>query len=338
MINMIRQLFTKSKFSLQGFAIGCESVATPCRSKGPRVFRLRPQIYDNLIISNDSRRIEGRSPKNYRTTLRQGVAAAAKPTLEAKPRLKQSTTAVQSSLELWVLVFGLLFLTGCNVRLPGQPTEAERWRAPADVSDFNQLYQENCAGCHGADGRRGAARSLNDSLYLSFIPDVALQQVVSEGRPGTNMPAFAQKAGGSLTDKQITLLITGIRSKWARPDDFKGQAVPSYSIDQQSPNSSASHSGDPGRGAAAYQTYCASCHGAQGTGGSAGSIVDPNFLTMVSDQGLRTTVVVGRADLGKPDWRSNLPGHPMSMQEIDDVVAWLISHRQLNRISQTGLR
>jgi mono/diheme cytochrome c family protein len=143
------------------------------------------------------------------------------------------------------------------------------------------------------------------------------------------LPAFSQKAGGSLTDKQIELLITGIRSKWARPDEFKGQQIPSYSVNQ-SPNSDASQSGDPVKGAAAYQTYCASCHGAHGTGGSGGSIVDPNFLTMVSDQGLRTTVVVGRADLGKPDWRSNLPGRPMSPQEIDDVVAWLISHRQLN--------
>ena len=218
------------------------------------------------------------------------------------------------------LIFVMLSLAGCSVRLPGQPTEAERWRAPADVSDFNQLYEANCAGCHGADGRRGAARSLNDSLYLSFVPDAALQQVVAEGRAGTNMPSFSQKAGGSLTDKQIELLITGIRSKWARPDDFKGQEIPNWTI----------KSGDPVKGAAAYQTYCASCHGTQGTGGSAGSIVDPNFLTMVSDAGLRTTVVVGRADLGKPDWRSNLPGHPMSPQEIDDVVAWLISHRQLN--------
>lgn len=232
---------------------------------------------------------------------------------------------------LFPLTFVMLLLTGCNFRLPGQPAEAERWRAPADVSDFNQLYQENCAGCHGANGRRGVAHALNDPLYLSFVSDVELQEVTAEGRRGTNMPAFSQQAGGSLTDKQIQLLITGIRSKWARPDELKGE-IPSYSVSHPSPNSDASRSGtgDPVKGAVAYQTYCASCHGARGTGGSAGSIVDPNFLTMVSDQGIRTTVVVGRADLGKPDWRSNLPGHAMSTQEIDDVVAWLISHRQPN--------
>lgn len=175
------------------------------------------------------------------------------------------------------------------------------------------------------------AQALNDPLYLSFVSDGELLKVIAEGRRGTNMPAFSQQGGGSLTDKQIELLITGIRSKWARPNDFKGE-IPSYSVNHPSPNSDASQSstGDPVKGAAAYQTYCASCHGSQGTGGLAGSIVDPNFLTMVSDQGIRTTVVVGRADLGKPDWRSNLPGRPMSPQEIDDVVTWLISHRQLN--------
>jgi mono/diheme cytochrome c family protein len=93
----------------------------------------------------------------------------------------------------------------------------------------------------------------------------------------------------------------------------------------------ASTSGDAPSGARAYQTYCARCHGpngAGGAGGSAGSIVDPNFLNLVSDQDLRTTVVVGRSDLGKPDWRSNVAGHPMSPQEIDAIVAWLTSQRQ----------
>jgi cytochrome c oxidase cbb3-type subunit III len=233
----------------------------------------------------------------------------------------------------------LALLAGCDARLPGQPTEAERWRAPAEVSDFNQLYTQNCAGCHGAGGRRGAARSLNDPLYLAFVTDAELRQVVAHGRPGTNMPAFSQHEGGGLTDRQIELLTSGMRAQWARPDDFRGVEIPPYNADGTAAGSNVdvtTASADPGvastpydtqRGAAAYQTYCASCHGTNGAGGRAGSIVDPNFLRLVSDQGLRTTVVVGRSDLGKPDWRSNLPGHPMSPREIDDVVAWLASHR-----------
>jgi mono/diheme cytochrome c family protein len=232
--------------------------------------------------------------------------------------------------------FALFALSGCNIRLPGRPTEAERWRAPSEISDFAQLYKQNCAGCHGADGQRGAARTLNDSLYLAFVNDAAMKQIISEGQIGTNMPAFSQPSGGTLTDQQIDLLVSGMRATWARPDDFRGQKLPDYSVNQLAPVNAATanvsvSSGDAAQNIVVYQTYCARCHGADGAGGSAGSIVDPNFLTMVSDQGLRTTVVVGRADLGKPDWRSNLPGRPMTAQEINDVVSWLISHRQPTR-------
>jgi len=237
----------------------------------------------------------------------------------------------------------MLLVTGCNARLPGQPSEVERWRAPAEITDFNQLYTQNCAGCHGVDGRLGAARSLNDSLYLAFVSDDGVRQAISKGRAGTNMPAFSEQAGGHLTDKQIELLVAGMRSRWSRPDEFKDVELPRYSVDEtlatsgSSADVKTSETGDAARGAASYKTYCASCHGANGEGGPAGSIVDPNFLNLVSDQGLRTTVVVGRADMGKPDWRGNVPGQPMSAQEIADVVAWLAAHRQsdLDMVSTT---
>src|SRR6266481_8014427 len=158
------------------------------------------------------------------------------------------------------------------------------------------------------------------------------------------MPAFSEQAGGHLTDQQIELIVNGMRAHWSKPDDFKGVDLPRYSDETATPsgpsaavsnNSSAktSQTGDAPRGAATYKTYCASCHGTNGDGGSAGSIVDPNFLNLVSDQGLRTTVVVGRADIGKPDWRGNVPGHPMSAQEINDVVAWLAACRQRSNVT-----
>jgi cytochrome c oxidase cbb3-type subunit 3 len=239
-----------------------------------------------------------------------------------------------------VVVLLVALLTGCSVRLPGQPTEAERWRAPAEINDFNQLYTQNCAGCHGVDGRLGAARPLNDPLYLAFVTDDAMRQAISKGRDGTTMPAFSEQAGGHLTDKQIELLVSGVRSRWANPDDFKGVDLPRYSDNETTgpfANATTFEVGDATRGGTTYKTYCASCHGTNGDGGSGGSIVDPNFLNLVSDQGLRTTVVVGRADMGKPDWRGNVPGHPMSAQEIADVVAWLAAHRQssLEMVSTT---
>ena len=47
----------------------------------------------------------------------------------------------------------------------------------------------------------------------------------------------------------------------------------------------------------------------------------------MSDQGLRTIVIVGRPELGAPDWRGDVPGKPMSPQDVSDVVAWLAAQR-----------
>jgi len=33
-------------------------------------------------------------------------------------------------------ILAISLVAGCNARLPGQPTEAERWRAPAEITDL----------------------------------------------------------------------------------------------------------------------------------------------------------------------------------------------------------
>lgn len=226
-------------------------------------------------------------------------------------------------LALFILVLG--WASGCN-RLPGKPTEADRWVAPSEVTDFDQLYGQNCAGCHGSAGRSGAARPLNDPLYLNLISVDNLRQVIRQGVPATSMPAFGQKFGGQLTDAQVDALVEQMRSRWGRPEEFKAVTLPPYN--QQEAIANGAGPGDPQRGATAFNTYCTECHGTDGHGGKVpGSIVDPSYLKLISDQSLRTTVIVGRQDMGKPDWRANTPGHPMSAQEVSDVVAWLAAQR-----------
>lgn len=234
------------------------------------------------------------------------------------------------ALALFILVLG--WASGCD-RLPGKPTEVDRWVAPSEVADFDQLYGQNCAGCHGSAGRSGAARPLNDPLYLNLISPDNLRQVIRQGVPSTSMPAFGKNFGGPLTDAQVDLLAGQMRSRWARPEEFKDDQLPPYS--QQDALASGTGSGDAQRGATVYNTYCAQCHGADGRGGkTSGSIVDPNYLKLVSDQSLRTTMIVGRKDMGKPDWRANTLDHPMSAQEISDVVAWLVAQRPKALVSE----
>ena len=145
------------------------------------------------------------------------------------------------------------------------------------------------------------------------------RRAAANGIAGTAMPAFAQSAGGMLTSKQIDLIVGGIRERWSKPDALQGANPPPYPSTQP---------GNSSRGSEVYATYCSSCHGAEGRGGEkASSIVDGSFLALLNDQELRTIVIVGRPELGAPDWRGNVPGKPMSGQEVTDVVAWLASQR-----------
>lgn len=220
-------------------------------------------------------------------------------------------------LLLLIATLAAFALAGCD-SLPGKPHPGPEVPRPDDVLDFAVLYKENCSACHGAEGKGGAAIALNNPVYLGLVDDATLRRVTAQGIRGTAMPGFAESAGGMLTDKQVDAIVREMRARWARPDALHGGAPP-YA---------ASLKGDAQHGAEAYKSYCSSCHGADGKGGkAAGSIVDGSYLALISDQGLRTVVITGRPELGAPDWRGNTPGHPMSDQEITDVVAWLTAQR-----------
>jgi cytochrome c oxidase cbb3-type subunit 3 len=209
-----------------------------------------------------------------------------------------------------------ILIAGCD-SLPGRPTQADLPLRPTNVTDFATLYGDNCAGCHGADGKSGAAIAMNNPVYLAIIDDASMRRVIANGVPGTAMPPFAQSAGGDLTDRQIDILIAGIRKSWAGAADAAAGAPP-YS---------SSAPGDSNTGAQAYAKDCQSCHGSDGKGGKAGSLVDPSYLALVSDQYLRTIVIAGRPELGHPDWKNGPTGQPLSPQQVSDVVAWLASKR-----------
>lgn len=219
------------------------------------------------------------------------------------------------------VAFALLIavlVSACD-SLPGKPTPEEKPLRPAEVTDFATLYGANCAGCHGSDGKLGGARPFDDAVYLALIGETRLAQVTARGVANSAMPGFAPAAGGMLTDAQIDLLAKGIMAKWGKANALAGATAPAYE---------SSGGGDAQRGAAAFATHCAACHGADGSGTKqGGSVVDGAYLGLVSDQALRSAVLAGRIDLGMPDWRGAPGGTPMTDQQVTDVVAWLVSKR-----------
>jgi cytochrome c oxidase cbb3-type subunit 3 len=202
---------------------------------------------------------------------------------------------------LWVAALLATTAFGACDSMPGRPRRGSEVVSPDRVTDFAVLYAENCAACHGQNGEGGAgAIGLADPVYLAIVDDATLRRVTAAGMSATLMPAFSRSSGGMLTDAQVEILVRGIRA-WERPASLGGASPPPY----------AGGAGDATRGG----------------GPKAGSIVDGSFLGLVSDQGLRTTIIAGRPDIGQPDWRKDVPGRPMNGQEVSDVVAWLAARR-----------
>lgn len=227
----------------------------------------------------------------------------------------------------------LMALAACD--LPGKPKAGPEVPRPEQVLGFEPLYKANCAGCHGANGEKGAATDLANPEYQALIDDVSLRDVIAEGEnhrrdkdpslraPGeTLMPAFAQENGGQLTNEQIDALVAGIRAAWRKENVFGGETPPPYK---------AAHAGDVAKGKVVYAIACARCHGVSAEEpGKAGSILDGSFLALVNEQMLRTTVIAGRPDIGEPDWRGHIPGRAMTDDEVTDVTAWLMAQRPQN--------
>jgi mono/diheme cytochrome c family protein len=221
-----------------------------------------------------------------------------------------------------------LAISGCG-HAPGRPGPGPEVPRPENVLSFNALYKDNCAGCHGDNGRDGAAIMLANPAFVAIAKD-HLNDIISHGVSGSLMPAFAISAGGELTDQQVQILVQGIE-QWGNPALPAGITPPPFTTTLH---------GDAAHGLEAYGQSCARCHGPNGAGGAAGaniapgasgsakpgSIADTSFLALFSDQYLRSVIIAGRPDQGMPDWRTD-GAEPLTDQQVTDIVAWMASKR-----------
>ena len=235
------------------------------------------------------------------------------------------TTATTPRIALVLAGCIMLVLAGC--RAPGKPGPAEP--RPDQVMEFAKLYKQNCAACHGEEGKRGLAVSLSNPVYIAIAGKEAILNATAKGGPGKLMPAFAKSYGGTLTDAQIEVLADGIVRHWGQPQLLAGKNPPPYA---------ATLAGDASAGKAAYTAYCTRCHAAEAIDKThiAGPITDANYLALISDQGLRTAILSGSPEEGMPDWRGIAP-KPLTDRQVTDIVAWLASLRKTPASPNTAI-
>ncbi len=258
-----------------------------------------------------------------------------------------------------------LSLAGCDA--PGRPDPADRPLRPSEIMEFETLFAQNCAGCHGADGTLGPAPPVNDPLFRAGITVEELTNLIVHGRPQTLMPGCGGGDIPGLTTAQIKVLVYGIKGIPYRVSSRtleNGQLE--FSV-EESPDGNVSAWGLPGRappempplydplaamdasaerGVELFARACANCHNVERTldanGGGrsratagqcagSGDIDDPAFLALISDRALRRLIITGRPDLGMPNYAGtdgrDAEFNPLTTQQIADLVALLASWR-----------
>jgi cytochrome c oxidase cbb3-type subunit 3 len=265
---------------------------------------------------------------------------------------------------VWLLVWlSLLPAAGCD--FPGKPNPADRPVPPEKVLVFSTLFKQNCAGCHGAKGEFGPAPPLNSGLFRAIVPASEVERVVSDGRHGTPMAAFARSSGGSLTAAQVNVLVSEIKgTRYKTVADAASGATdvdaasdsqatsPSWGVPEAAPANAPPYLTDESKPPLTSEAYeqirrstftraCAGCHGGHGQGGEkAGAINDPALLSLVSDQLLRRLVITGRSDLGMPDYAGTSGRAPdfqsLNSKEIADLVDLLDYWRRAGSTTDAG--
>ena len=117
------------------------------------------------------------------------------------------------------------------------------------VPPGRRIFSSTCAGCHGLDGR-GSDKGANiaGSVKVKHLSDAEVSAIISNGVPGTGMPAFHNLNAG-----QISSLVSYLR------------------ILQGKPNAGSSP-GDAARGKEIFfgKGECSTCHTISGEGGFLG--------------------------------------------------------------------
>ena len=121
---------------------------------------------------------------------------------------------------LFVIIYYFYEIAGIPVVNPQPRLQAEEsMQAVVAVERGYNLYQANCARCHGVNGEGGVGPVLNDQMKLfSHLNEQYIHTVLEVGgryvcgNPKSAMPVWSQSNGGPLNYIQIEDLIAFIRA------------------------------------------------------------------------------------------------------------------------------
>jgi cytochrome c oxidase cbb3-type subunit 3 len=168
---------------------------------------------------------------------------------------------------------------------------------PSALRVGRNLFVNNCAACHGSDGRGAPGfPNLTDRDWLFGGTPEAIVQTIAEGRQSV-MPAWREALGGD----------SGVEDVLRYVMSLSGRELPA---------------GDLANGRAKFAAICSACHGADGRGNQvlgAPNLTDQVWLNGGSVVAVRESIANGR--------HAEMPAHGARLGEtrVNLLAAYVIS-------------
>lgn len=93
-----------------------------------------------------------------------------------------------------------------------------------------QLYETNCAECHGEFGNRLPIARLDSKEFLASIGEAGLVAATRDGKGA--MPAWGKAKGGPLDDRQIVAIVQYLETGRPQPEKVAQTNLEGDNLDQ----------------------------------------------------------------------------------------------------------
>ncbi|PXY21706.1 cytochrome C [Prauserella sp. PE36] len=196
-----------------------------------------------------------------------------------------------------------------------QPQTAQAQVDPALLRKGEQIYNNTCISCHGAN-----LEGVEDKgPSLIGIGDAAVYFQTSTGRmPMVRQEAQAARKPAKLTPEEIDALGAYIQAHGGGPE-------------RPAETGEALRGSDPARGGELFRLNCASCHNFTGQGGALSSGKYAPELAPANEDQIYTAMLTGPQNMPKFSDRQ------LSPEEKQDIVAYVKSVNEGNSPGGNGL-